>query len=170
MSQLSTADTLNVPGGNFPDVFSFIIRLHLSVICLVACIFMRYWATCIFYFSVLGQKWLLRKIEFIFHFVRFYSNRLTWLGLYETESVPRSDYSVEISLQCGLLRDGCGFILQDVERFYKQACRQIKCLGMKEKRFFVGNVIVTSVNECFSENGIIFALIKAGKLVNFKQT
>ena len=41
---------------------------------------------------------------------------------------------------------------------------------MKEKRFFVGNVIVTSVNECISENGIIFALIKAGKLVNFKQT
>ena len=57
-----------------------------------------------------------------------------------------------------------------MERFYKQACRQIKCLGMKEKRFFVGNVIVTSVNECISENGIIFALIKAGKLVNFKQT
>lgn len=41
---------------------------------------------------------------------------------------------------------------------------------MKGKRFFVGNVIVTSVNECISENGIIFALIKAGKLVNFKQT
>lgn len=41
---------------------------------------------------------------------------------------------------------------------------------MKEKRFFVGNVIVTFVNECISENGIIFALIKAGKLVNFKQT
>lgn len=41
---------------------------------------------------------------------------------------------------------------------------------MKEERFFVGNVIVTSVNECISENGIIFALIKAGKLVNFKQT
>ena len=41
---------------------------------------------------------------------------------------------------------------------------------MKGKRFFVGNVIVTFVNECISENGIIFALIKAGKLVNFKQT
>lgn len=41
---------------------------------------------------------------------------------------------------------------------------------MNGKRFFVGNVIVTSVNECISENGIIFALIKAGKLVNFKQT
>lgn len=41
---------------------------------------------------------------------------------------------------------------------------------MKGKRFFVGNVIVTFVNECILENGIIFALIKAGKLVNFKQT
>lgn len=41
---------------------------------------------------------------------------------------------------------------------------------MNGKTFFVENVIVTFVNECISENGIIFALIKAGKLVNFKQT